>query len=95
VFPQRTQNIQRNYVIIGQRADQQTKHNSGNLMITYLIDRIINFSLQVIGWVVTSVSMDVATDTFLTSILSHILSLTNHWFTNTTTATPHVLPFLL
>jgi hypothetical protein len=70
MFPQRTRNIQRNDVITGQRADQQTKHNSGNSMITYLIDRIINFSLQVIGWVVASGSMDVAPDTF-----SHLPSL--------------------
>jgi hypothetical protein len=75
VFPQRTQNIQRNDVSTGQRTDQQTKHISGNLMITYLIDRIINFSLQVIGWVVTSGFMDVAMDTFHTSVLSHVLSL--------------------
>jgi hypothetical protein len=58
-------------------------------MITYLIDRIINFSLQVIGWAVTSGSMDVAPDTFSHfNSFSHPLSATHHWLTNMATATP-------
>jgi hypothetical protein len=75
VFPQRTRKIQRNDVSAGQRTDQQTKHNSRNSMINCLIDGIINFSLQVIGRVVTGGYMDVATDTFHTSVLSHVFSL--------------------
>jgi hypothetical protein len=97
VFSQRTRNIQRNDVIIGQRTEQQTKHNSGNSIITDLIDKVINFSLQIIGWVVTSGSMDVAPDTFShVNSFSHPLSATNHWLTNTTTASPMFsFPFLL
>jgi hypothetical protein len=73
------------------------KHNSGNSVITYLIDGIINFNLQIIGWVVSSGSMDVAPDTFPHfSSFSHPLSATHHWLTNTTTATPMFsLPFFL
>jgi hypothetical protein len=74
VFPQRTRNIQKNDVIRGQRTNKKI-HNSGNSMITYLIDGIINFSLQIISWVVSSGSMDVAPDTFHISVLSHVLSL--------------------
>jgi hypothetical protein len=94
VFLHRTRNIQRNDLIAGQRADQQTKHNAGNLMITYLIDRIFDFSLQVIGLVVTSGSMDVATDTFHTSVLSHILCLQLITGSRTRQLSPPCYPFL-
>jgi hypothetical protein len=89
VFPQRTRNFQRNYVTISQRTDQETKHNSGNLMITYLIDRIINFSLQVVGWVVTSGVYGCGNGYFSHfSSFSRPLSAIDHWLTNTATATP-------
>jgi hypothetical protein len=58
-------------------VNEQTKQNSGNSMITYLIDGIINFSLQTIGWAVSSAGhkisglKPVARSVCLAAIFSH------------------------